>query len=179
MPIRAAVSSESAHGHIATSGIGGLARTVKLAVQSKVDVMVEESVGDYGFSREVFFGDTDGRGIYTEYAKSDRLFMRRLKQLIKSKTEARNIFITKADSLFHAEDEIARLSIRFTGALNAEYIAVAFDGAGFVDRRGKDGGHKNWSLRGFFRQKDMYAEFLNAATAESENVVDSCDATLH
>jgi len=163
------------------NGFRGLTATVQMAIHREVSVVVEDSLGGFGFSQEVLFGDWDGRDIYKGYTQDDHDFMRLLKNVIKTKTDARNVFIAKSDSLFQVEKEVARLSITLSGAVSAEYVAVAFNGAGFLDRRGKDGGHKNWSVRGFFRpgtMKKKYVEFLDAATAEAEMVEDSCSATV-
>jgi len=162
------------------TGFRGLAATVQMAIHREVSVVVEDSFGGLGFSREVLFGDRGGRDIYKDYTQDERAFMVSLKDVIKTKTSARNIFIAKPDSLFQVEEEVARLSIFLSGAVNAEYVAVAFNGGGFLDRRGKDGGSKNWSTRGFYRPggiKKKYVEFLDAATAEAEKVEDSCSAT--
>lgn len=157
---------------------GHIAKTLRMAMKSEVDVVVEETVGSFGFSRQVLLGERNGTAIYNEYTKKDDLFMKSLKAELKHRTKARNIFIARQDSDFKVEDEVARVAIRFSGAVNTEYIAVAFNGGGFLDRRGKQGGHKNWSMRGFYQRTGLYAEFLDNATAWSRAVQDSCDATM-
>jgi hypothetical protein len=152
------------------------AKTVTMALQSRVDVVVEETFGDFGFSRQVLFGSRDGRAIYEEYITDDHNLMRALKEVIKERTSARNILITKPDSLVSVQEEVARLAIGISGAANAKYVAIAFNGGGSIDRRGKAGGHKNWSMRGFYRREGMYYEFLNAVDAAEQNVQDVCDA---
>lgn len=147
-------------------------------MKSEVDVLVEETVGSFGFSRQVLLGERNGSVIYNEYMTKDDLFMKSLKGELKRRTKARNIFIARPDSNFAVEDEVARVTIRLSGAVNTEYIAVAFNGGGFLDRRGKPGGHKNWSIRGFYQRTGLYAEFLDNETASSRAVHDSCDATL-
>jgi hypothetical protein len=149
-----------------------------MAARLEVDVLVEESVGDFGFSRQVLFGEKDGKSIYNEYTKQEGAFMKSMKAELKFRTHARNIFIAKRDSEFQVDDEVTRLVIRISGAVNTEYIAVAFNGRGFLDRRGKPGGYKNWSMRGYYVRNGLYAEFLDKPTAVSQGVTDSCDATV-
>jgi len=56
--------------------------------------------------------------------------------------------------------------LRFAGGVNAEYRLMAFNGAGTLDRRGKPGGHKNWSFNGYFEREGMFVRFYNQSFAE-------------
>lgn len=162
----------------AGSKFRGLAETVELAVSSQVQVEVEEFAGDFGFSRQVFFGDMTGKAIFDMYKSDGRTLMTQLKNIMRNKTMGRNVFIAKSDSDFGVEEEVARLAIRFRGAVNADYVAIVFDGNGFLDRSGKPGGNRNWSLHGWFQRKGMRVEFLDEVKAKELNVAESCDATL-
>eukprot|EP00931_Biecheleriopsis_adriatica_P039428 TRINITY_DN22548_c0_g1_i1.p1 TRINITY_DN22548_c0_g1~~TRINITY_DN22548_c0_g1_i1.p1 ORF type:complete len:373 (+),score=61.87 TRINITY_DN22548_c0_g1_i1:32-1120(+) len=164
--------------HQRSSGIRGLAHTVHLALKSEVEIDVEVTSGNVELSREKLFVFEEGRSAYSEYAQHEQRFFKKFKAAFKKHTKARNLFIAKADSLFKVEDEVCRLSIRFSGAVNIEYIAVAFNGGGFIDRRGKPGGHKNWSIRGFYQRDEQngpYADFFDKVEAKKRNLVDSCD----
>lgn len=160
----------------ASSKFRGLAKTVELAVTAQVQVEVEEFAGDFGFSREVLFGDMTGKAVYDWYKKDGENLMVHLKKIVQNKTLGRNIFIAKSDSDFGVEEEIARLALRFRGAVNGDWVVSVFDGSGFLDRTGKPGGNRNWSLRGWFLRKGMHVEFLDAAKAKELKVAEYCDA---
>eukprot|EP00930_Biecheleria_cincta_P078493 TRINITY_DN65989_c0_g1_i1.p1 TRINITY_DN65989_c0_g1~~TRINITY_DN65989_c0_g1_i1.p1 ORF type:complete len:265 (-),score=40.73 TRINITY_DN65989_c0_g1_i1:99-812(-) len=163
-------------------GLGGLAETLRHAVKSEVEVLVREIVGEFGFSKEALFGDKDGRTIYEDLRADDAKYMRDLKDTLQNRTGARNFLIAKSDSRVDVEDVVAQLTMRLSGALNIEYVVVAFNGGGVLDRRGKPGGHRNWSFRGFYAKDGMFATFLDAKQVEEldnkDAVQDSCEFSL-
>lgn len=143
----------------------GVAETVRSALNSEVDVVVEENSGGFGFSSEELFGERDGKAIYAALRADDAVFMKHLKDKLR-RTKAFNYLIAKSDSIVDVDDIVASLTIKMTGALNTEYLVIAFNGSGIVDRRGKPGGHVNWSLRGHLERDGMLATFLNRRQAE-------------
>jgi len=153
---------------------GSWVKTAMSAVHGRVDVVVEQRFGDFGMTRDILLGSMDGKATYTQYRTDDQRFFRSLKAVIKERTRARNIFIAKDDSLFSVDDEVLRLGIAFHGAANSKYVAIAFNGGGFLDRRGKSGGHKNWSMRGFYQREGMYIDFHDVAYAEKHQMEEAC-----
>lgn len=163
-------------------GLGSLADTLRHAVNSEVEVVVHEIVGEFGFSREALFGNKDGRTIYRDFRTDEAKYMKDLKDVLQNRTGAFNFLIAKSDSRVEVTDVVAKLTLSLSGALNVDYVVVAFNGGGVLDRRGKPGGHRNWSFRGFYEKDGKLATFhVPTQVEELENqdaAQDSCELSL-
>lgn len=154
----------------------GLAATLQHALNGEVEVAVVDTAGGFGFTREALFGEKDGKIIYSEYHADDAKFMKELKDAIVAKTGHVNVLVVRADSQVNVEDIVASFNLNFSGAVNADYVAIAFLGGGILDRTGKPGGHRNWSFRGYFKRDKMYVEFVSNVDAKEMNIEYSCAA---
>eukprot|EP00930_Biecheleria_cincta_P057330 TRINITY_DN43295_c0_g1_i1.p1 TRINITY_DN43295_c0_g1~~TRINITY_DN43295_c0_g1_i1.p1 ORF type:complete len:235 (+),score=43.14 TRINITY_DN43295_c0_g1_i1:41-706(+) len=171
-------SSQTTGEHRSTARLRGLAKTLRYAMNSEVDIVVQERSGGFGFSREELFGDRDGKAVYAAMRMDEAVFMKQLKDKLR-RTKAWNYVIAKSDSIIDVHDIVASFTITMRGALNTEYLVIAFNGSGTVDRRGKPGGHVNWSLRGHLERDGMRVTFFNRTQAEERGTHlsdDSCSS---
>jgi len=147
---------------------------VVVEVNVEVDVDVDEVFGNFALSRNSLFGKLDDKALYKKYHENDQGFMRDLKLALRAKTRAKNILVVKPDSLVSVEGLVSSAVLRFRGGVNAEYRVMAFNGGGTLDRRGKQGGHKNWSFNGYFEREGMYVTFYNQSVVPGVCGWDDC-----
>jgi hypothetical protein len=154
--------------------MSGFVSRVEKAWKHEADVEVEEVFGRFWLSRKSLFGHLDDKALYTKYHDDDQGFMRDLKLALRAKTQAKNILVVKLDSLVSVEGLVSSAVLRFRGGVNAEYRVMAFNGGGTLDRRGKQGGHKNWSFNGFFEREGMRVTFYNQSITPGVCGWDDC-----
>lgn len=150
-----------------------LLTTLEQALHHEINVEVEVTFGEVNLSRQVLFGDMDNQAIYASYYNNTYQFWGELRQAQRKKLDTLNFVVAKADSHIVVNGLAAAFNLNFMGAVNARYMAMAFDGDGELDRSGKIGGFSNWYFDGVWQREEMHVTFFPSGKVRDSGTCES------